>query len=85
MLRHRHHFILKNGLLYKKKQFHSCDQQSLQFVLPQKYRHQAMKACHDDIGDLGLERSFDLLKDRFYWVGMSVNIENHIQNCDRCL
>ena len=44
-----------------------------------------MKACHDDIGHLGLERSLDLLKDRFYWVGMTVDMENHIQTCDRCL
>ena len=34
-------------------------------MLPQNYRKQAMEACHDDIGHLGLERSLDLLKDRF--------------------
>ena len=44
-----------------------------------------MRACHDDIGHLGLEKSLDLLKDRFYWAGMSTDMENHIQTCDRCL
>ena len=44
-----------------------------------------MKAFHDDIGHLGLERSLDLLKDRFYWAGIMADIENHNQTCDRCL
>ena len=66
MLRHKQQFILRNGLLYRKVQFYSYDQPSLQFVSPQNYREQAMKACHD-ICHLGLERSLDLHKDRFYW------------------
>ena len=85
MLRHKQQFILRNGLLYRKVQFYSHDQPSLQFVLPQNYREQARKACHNDIGHLGLKRSFNILKDRFYWAGMSAHMENHIQTCDRCL
>ena len=56
MLRHKHQFVLRNGLLYKRIQFCSWDQPLLQFVLPTTYRQQAMTACHDDIG---LERSLD--------------------------
>ena len=85
MLRHKNQFFLRKGLLYKKIQIHSCDQPSLQFVLPQSYRWQAIEACHDDIGHLGLERFLELLKDRFYWAGMTADMENHIQTCDRCL
>ena len=84
MLRHKHVFMLRNGLLYKKIQFGSKDKPSLQFVLPTNYRQQAIKACHDDIGHVGLQRSLDLLKDRFHWPGMN-DKDNHIQNCDRCL
>ena len=54
-------------------------------MLPQNYRQQALKACHDGIGHLGLDRYLDLLKDRFYWAGMTADMENHIQTCDRCL
>ena len=66
-------------------QFCSWDKPSLQFILPMTYRQQAMRACHDDTGHLGLERSLDLLKDIFYWPGMNDQMENHIWNCDRCL
>ena len=85
MLRNKHQFVLRNGLLCKKIQFCSCDQPSLQFVLPQNHRQQAVKYCHDNICHLGVERSLDLLKDRFYWSGMIADIENHIQTCDRYL
>ena len=44
-----------------------------------------MKACHDDIGHLGLERSLDLLKDKFYWPGMNEEMEDHIRNHNSCL
>ena len=56
-----------SGMVFCTRKYNSvhCDQPSLQFVLLQNYRWQAMKACHDDIGHLGLERSLDLLKDRF--------------------
>ena len=53
-------------------------------MFPWNYRKQAMEVCHDDIGHLGLE-ILDLLKDRFYWAGMSIKMENHIQTCDRWL
>ena len=74
MLRQKHHFILRKGLLYKKMQFRSCDQPSLQFMISQDYRQQAMKACHDGVGNLSLERSLDFLKDRFYWAGMTTDM-----------
>ena len=85
MLRHKQQFFLRNGLLYRKVQFNSHEQPSLQFVLPQNYREQAVNACHDDTGHLGLERSLDLLKDKFYWAAISTNMENHIQSCAGCL
>ena len=54
-------------------------------MLPHNYTQQAIKACHDDLGYLGLERSLDPLKDKFYWAGMMADMENYIQTCDRCL
>ena len=57
----------------------------MQFLLPKNYKEQAMKACHDNIGHIGLDGSLHLLKDRFYWAGMPTDMENYIQTCDRCL
>ena len=61
MLRHKHQFLLRNGLPYKEIQFCSCEKPSVQLVLPQNHRQQAMRAFHDDIGHLRLERPVDFL------------------------
>ena len=61
------------------------DQFSLQYVLPSKSQWKALCAFHDGVGHLGSERSMYLLKDRFNWVGMCTDMNEHIQKCDRCL
>ncbi|KAI5627544.1 hypothetical protein C0J50_12903, partial [Silurus asotus] len=36
-------------------------------------------------GHLGIERTTELLKDRFYWPKMSAYIEQYIKSCGRCI
>ena len=57
----------------------------MQFVLPQKYHVQALNACHDNVGHLGIERTLSLLQDRFYWSNMAKDVENYVKSCPRCL
>ena len=85
LLRHRQQFVIRNGLLFRKIKRVQKEDPTLQFVLPEKFREQAIKACHDDIGHLGFERSLDLMQDRFYWPNMRTQLESYIKNCDRCL
>ena len=85
MLQHRQHYVVKNKLLYKEIQSLQREASSLQFVLPQKFRKQAITACHNDVGHLGVEMSLDLLKDRFYWPNVASKVESHIRKCERCL
>ena len=42
------------------------DRNILQLVLPESFRMQTLKGCHDDLGHLGVERTLDLLRDQFY-------------------
>ena len=57
----------------------------MQFVLPKKYWHKALEACHDNVGHLGIERTISLLCDRFYWPNMAQDIEIYIKSCPRYL
>ena len=66
MLRHRQQFVDRNGLLYKKCKNQVQDLHMTQFVLPKKFRIQAMQVCHNEIGHLGIERSLALLTEQFY-------------------
>ena len=63
-LRIRKQFKLKQGILYRKLQVTS-NRARLQLVLPTEFRHKAMAGCHDEIGHLGQDRVFELLRDRF--------------------
>ena len=56
-----------------------------QFILPQLYWKQALEACHENMGHLGIERTTALLKDHFYWPSINKDVEKHIKSCPRCL
>ena len=57
----------------------------LQLVLPTEFRHKAMAGCHDQIGHLGQNRVLELLRDRFYWPGMHMDVASYINSCPRCI
>lgn len=85
MLRNKSQFVVRNELLYRKTKKTARDVNTLQFVLPKEDRKQAMTCCHEDIGHLGVERSLDLLRDRFYGPNMAEDNNDHIKRCERCL
>ena len=85
MYRYRSKLILRHGLLYRKYYDINLMEERMQFVLPQKYHVQALKACHDNVGHLGIERTLSLLRGRFYWLNMAKDVENYVKSCPRCL
>ena len=84
LLKHRNQLVLRNNLVYHKISNNSGNSM-MQFVLPSKFRERTLEACHDEIGHSGFERSIDLLRDRFFWPSMGIDMEKKIKNCDWCL
>ena len=83
-IRIRKQLKLKQGILYRKSQV-SSGRARLQLVLPIEYRHKAMAGCHDQTGHLGQDRVLELLRYRFYWPGMHMDVTSYINNCPRCI
>ena len=83
-LRIRKQLKLKQGILYRKLQV-SSSRTRLQLVLPTEYRHKAMAGCHDQIGHLGQGRVLELLRDRFYWPQMYMDVTSYINSCPGCI
>ena len=82
-LKQRGKLLLRNGILYCKNdtQETECpDRNTMQLILPTMFR-----ICHDDLEHLGIERTLDLLRDQFYWPGMTEDMTRHIRQCERCL
>ena len=85
MYQYRTRLILRHGLLYKKYYDINLMEDRMQFVLPKKYHLQALEACHNNVGHLGIERTLSLLQDRFHWSNMAKDVKNYVKSCPRCL
>ena len=56
-----------------------------QLVLPTKYIPTVCKALHDDMGHQAYEKTLGLIRSRFFWPGMSKDVESWVHHCGRCL
>ena len=83
LIRNRKLLTLKHGVLYKRSKVDARTKHLL--VVPPSHRQRALEECHDQVGHLGQDRVLDLLRDRFYWAGMHVDVVSYINSCPRCL
>ena len=83
LLRQWNRLILRRGVLYR--QNNASTEYEFQLVLPEPYREQVMTSLHDDMGHPGVERTTELLRQRFYWPRMVSDICQKIHTCERCI
>ncbi len=76
--------VIRNQLLYRVSKS-SCGKERVQLVLPAKYHRTVLKSLHDDSGHLGVDRTTELIRDRFYWPRMTIEIEQYIKTCGSCI
>ena len=43
-----------------------------------------LESLHDHNGHQGIERTFNLVRQRCYWPKMYVDVKNYCKKCDRC-
>ncbi len=56
-----------------------------QLLLPKAYHPLVFKELHQDMGHLGVERTLDLIRERFYWPQMSKDVEYFVTRVCECL
>ena len=79
----RKHLSVISGQLMRNR---TCNGRTQwQLVLPKKYWSVALRYVHDHMGHLGRDWSLELLRERYYWVGMHRTVANYISRCDRCI
>ena len=76
---------MENGLLYQKDSFQPSGKQIDQFVMPQQFRKQTVKVCHEDYSHLGMDHVQILLQERFCWPKMSEDVRSIIRSCECCM
>ncbi|CAI5660481.1 unnamed protein product [Oreochromis niloticus] len=75
---------LRDKILYRQRKLANGTVHK-QLVLPDRYRTSVMRSLHDDCGHLGVEKTTELLKDRFYWPRMNADVDQYIKTCGRCV
>lgn len=83
LLRELNRLELQNGILYRRRQ--EGPDITFQLVLPEELRSVALQSLHKDMGHLGVDRTIDLVRARFYWPKMSLSVEKMISTCERCV
>ena len=76
-------FRWSKGLLYQAR-VDSCEEVSNVLVLPKSVRKRVMKMAHEGTGHLGSRKVLALIKQRFVWPSMGVDIIAHTRSCDVC-
>lgn len=83
MLRIMEQLVFSDEVLYRKRI--SQGEPFHQLVLPTKYRKTALENLHDAVGHLGTDRTLDLVRARFYWPRMAMDVTEKIRTCERCI
>lgn len=83
LLREVNKLELHNNILVRRRQVGS--EPTYQLVLPEEYRAVVLHHLHDRMGHLGIERTLDLVRSRFYWPKMSIDVVSKIKTCERCV
>ena len=76
---------LQDNLLYLQVTPTNSRDTVLVFVIPTADRQAAMDDCHHSVGHQGRDRTLSLMKERFWWPGMSQALLKAVAKCGRCI
>ena len=78
-------FVIHDGLLNVRiTPMNSLDSVPVFVVLMGKWQS-AIDVCHHSVGHQGRDRTLSLMKERFWWPGMSQALIKVVANCGRCI
>uniref|UniRef100_A0A672GNT3 Gypsy retrotransposon integrase-like protein 1 n=1 Tax=Salarias fasciatus TaxID=181472 RepID=A0A672GNT3_SALFA len=83
LLRELNRLELLDNVLYRRRQEGS--KVTYQLVLPAELRDAVLTSLHDDMGHMGVGRTMDLVRTRFYWPRMAADVEKKVRTCGRCV
>ena len=77
-------FVLKDSLLFLNLTSSNSTETISVFVVPARKRQVAIDGCHWSAGHQGHDRTLSLMKERFWWPGMSRALVMAVSNCRCC-
>ena len=77
-------FVLKDNLLFLNLMPSNSTETISMFVVPAGKRQEAIDGCHQSARHQGHDGTLSLMKERFWWPGMSRALVMAVSNCGRC-
>ena len=78
-------FTLQDNLLYLQVTPTNSWDTAPVFVVSTADRQATIDGCHRSVGHQGHDRTLNLMKERFWWPGMSQALLKAVANCGRCI
>ena len=75
-------FHLEDGILVC--QLRNSNNPSRQVVVHIALRQTIVEQLHNNAGHLGIRKTFEKVKERFFWPGYEQDVKDAVQRCDRC-
>ena len=87
LLSHDKFFMYKNILYRYNDKLNNSELNQPQLVVPQKWVPKLLLNMHDTPSGahMGITKLTSVVKPRFYWPSMGVDIHNHVNTCHKCL
>ena len=82
---HQKEFTIQDNLLYLQATPANSQDMAPVFVILTADRQAAIDGCHHNVGHQGRNRTLSLMKERFWWPGMSQALLKAVANCGRCI
>uniref|UniRef100_A0A8P4KAG8 Gypsy retrotransposon integrase-like protein 1 n=1 Tax=Dicentrarchus labrax TaxID=13489 RepID=A0A8P4KAG8_DICLA len=84
LLRQWDRLLERDGVLYRRVCRPDGAEAMFQLLLPKAWIDQVLTQVHQEHGHQGVERTLALLRSRCYWPGMSSEVAQWCQRCERC-
>lgn len=84
LLRQWDRLVEENGVLYRQVFRPDGAEAVFQLLLPAALKADVLNEVHQGHGHQGVERTLELLRQRCYWPGMSAEVAQWCQACERC-
>ena len=78
-------FTIQDNLLYLRATPTNSQDPVPVFIVPTRDRQAAINGCHRSTGHQGQNRMLSLMKEHFWWPGMSQALLKAVANCGRCI
>ena len=76
--------FLNNGVLYRQFRQSSKSPSTAQLVVPSSMKNTVLTQLHNMAGHLGIHKTSEKIKERFYWPGYEEDIVNWVHSCQTC-